>query len=63
MPAVAPRTRARPHMQHLPARDEQLELRTGREQIRHLRCRLNHLLEVVQEEQHLLLLQHLYKPC
>ena len=50
-------------MQYLPARDEQLELRAGCEQIRDLRCRLNYLLEVVQQEQQLLLLQHLYKPC
>src|SRR5258707_862646 len=45
------------HMQHLPACDESFERRAGCEQVCHLRCCSNQLLEVVQEQQHLLLLQ------
>src|SRR5260221_6105909 len=48
-------------MQYLAARNEHLELWAGREEIRHLRCCPNHLLEVVQKQQHLLRLQHLCK--
>src|SRR6266700_3178478 len=46
-----------PHTQYLPARHQQLQVRTGREQFQQARCCGDHGLEVVQHEQPLLLPQ------
>src|SRR6266700_4734414 len=52
-----------PHMQHLAARHQQLEVRTGGEQVHQSRRCRHHLLEIVQHEHQVLLkerrLQHL----
>src|SRR6266699_1646029 len=47
------------HMQHFPARHQDLELWAGGEQSCHLLCRAHNLLEVVQQQQHLSLSQFL----
>ena len=44
-------------MQYLPTRHHHLELRAGSEKVFHLLCSIHYLLEVVQEQQHLLLPQ------
>ena len=46
-----------PHMKNLAAGDQQLEVRTGSEKLHQARPCHHHLLEVVQHEQHLLLVQ------
>src|SRR5205807_10009386 len=45
------------HVQHLPARHQYLELWASHEQGCYLLCRAHHLLEVVQQQQHVLLSQ------
>jgi hypothetical protein len=49
------------HMQRLPTGHQHFELWTSREQVRHLQGSAEHLLEVVQEQQHLPLLQLLHE--
>ncbi len=45
------------HMQHHPARDDELELGAGGQQFGHLHGSRDDLLEVVQQQQHLLVLE------
>ena len=44
------------YMQRLPARDEEVEVRAGGKQLRNVGCCLHDLLEVVEEAEHLLVL-------
>ena len=45
------------HPQPFTARDQQPQIGTGAKQVRYVRCGADHLLEVVEHEQHLLLAQ------
>ncbi len=49
------------HMQPLPAGQQHVEQWTGGEQVRHLDSSAQHLLEVIQQQQQLLLPHHLHQ--
>src|SRR5450759_2216527 len=41
------------HVQHFPARHQDLEVRAASQEGRHLLCRAHHMLKVIQQQQHL----------